>query len=55
MGNQATQCPLPPQVALIEQRVRPHGGMDRRVLAVLLYEGLGGAEYVEVGDHLTED
>ncbi len=25
--------------------------MNRRVLAVLLHEGVGGAVYVEVGDH----
>ena len=31
--------------------IRPHGGMDWRVLAVLLHEGIGGAEDVEVGDH----
>ena len=40
------QYPLPnrvaAQVALIEHRIGPHGGMDRRVLAVALYEGLGG-------------
>ena len=49
MGNQATQCPLPPQVALIEQRVRPHGGMDRRLLAVVLHEGVSAAVDVQVG------
>ena len=27
------------------------GGVDRRVLAVLFYEGLGGAVDVEIGDH----
>ena len=25
-------------IALLEHGVRPHGGLDRRVLAVLLYE-----------------
>ena len=40
----------PGQVALIEHRVRPHGGMDRRVLAVLLHEEAGGAVCVD-GDH----
>ncbi len=29
----------------------PYGGLDRRVLDVLLHEGLGGAVDVEVGDH----
>ncbi len=29
-----------------------HGGMDRCVLAVLFYEEVGAAKYVEVGDHL---
>ncbi len=28
-----------------------HGGLDRRVFAVALYEHLGGAVDVEVGDH----
>ncbi len=39
------------------QRIRPHGGLDRRVLAVLLHEQVGGAVDVEVGDYrlgLTE-
>ncbi len=31
--------------------IRPHGGLDRRVGAVLFHEDVGGAEYVEVGDH----
>ncbi len=39
---------IPLQVARLEHRVRPHGGMDRRVLAVLLHEDLGGAVDVEV-------
>ncbi len=41
------------QVALIEHGIRPHGGVDRRVLAVLLHEDVGGAVDVEVGDHST--
>ncbi len=32
--------------------IRPHGGVDRRVLAVALHEGLGGAVDVEIGDHV---
>ncbi len=36
------------QVALIEHGVRPHGGLDRRVLAVALHEDVGGAVDVEV-------
>ena len=38
--------------ALIEHRIRAHGGMDRRVFAVLLHEEISGAVDVEVGDHL---
>ncbi len=34
-----------------EAGTRPHGGMGRRVLAVLLYDDVGGAVVVEVGDH----
>ena len=30
---------------------RPHGGLDRRVLAVVLHEEVGGAADVEDGDH----
>ena len=41
------QYPLPNrkpgQVALLKHRICPHGGMDRRVLAVVLHEDLGGA------------
>ena len=41
------QYPLPHltplQVALLEHGIRPHRGMDRRVLAVALHEDLGGA------------
>ncbi len=40
------------QVADLKHGVRPHGGLDRRVLAVLLYDDAGGAVDVEVGDHL---
>ncbi len=39
------------QVALIEHGNRPHGGMGRRVGAVLFYEDLGGSVDVEVGGH----
>ncbi len=39
------------QVALIEHGVGPHGGMDRRVGAVVLHEHVGRAVYVEVGGH----
>ena len=42
---------VPVQVAFLKHRIRPHGGMDRRVVAVLLHEDLGGAVDVEVGDH----
>ena len=35
----------------IEHGVRPHGGMNGRVLAVMLHKHLGGAVYVEFGDH----
>ncbi len=31
--------------------IRSHGGLDRRVLAVLLHEGVGGAVDIEVGGH----
>ncbi len=31
--------------------IRPHGGLGRRVLAVLLHEDVGAAVDVEVGDH----
>ena len=41
----------PVQVARLKHGVRPHGGMGRRVGAVVLHEHLGGAEDVEVGDH----
>ncbi len=47
--------PLPNRVAvqvpLLKHGIGPHGGLDQRVLAVLLYEGVGGAVDVEVGDH----
>ncbi len=36
------------QVALIEHGIGPHGGMDRRVLAVALYEHVGGSVDVEL-------
>ncbi len=36
--------------SLIEHRIRPHGGMDRRVLAVALHEQVGGAVDVERPD-----
>ena len=40
------QYPLPHPIAVqvprLKHRVRPHGGMDRCVLAVLLHEQLGG-------------
>ncbi len=39
------------QIASLEHRIRPHGGMDGRVLAVLLHEDIGGAVDVEVGGH----
>ncbi len=39
------------QVASFKHRIRPHGGMDRRVLAVLLYDDVGAAVDVEVGGH----
>ena len=49
------QYPLPhrkpAQVALIEHDIRLHGGMDRRVVAVVLHDEVGGAVDVEVGDH----
>ena len=48
------QHPLPHgvavQIALLQIGVGPHGG-DRRVLAVLLHEDVGGAVDVEGGDH----
>ena len=31
------------QVALLEHGIRPHGGLERRVLAVALHEHVGGA------------
>ena len=31
--------------------IRPHGGLDRRVLAVALHEDVGGAVDVEARDH----
>ncbi len=31
--------------------IRPHGGLNGRVGAVALYEDVGGAVDVEVGDH----
>ena len=43
--------PVAVQVALLKHRIHPQGGMDRRVLAVLLHEEAGGAVDVEVGDH----
>ncbi len=46
------QNPLPHrvavQVASLEHGIRPHGGLDRRVLAVPLHEDVGGAVDVEV-------
>ncbi len=42
---------IPVQVATLKHGIRPHGGMDRRVLAVLLHEGLGAALDVQVGGH----
>ena len=49
------QYPLPHrvavQVALIEHGAGVHGGMYRRVLAVLLREDIGGAVDVDIGDH----
>ncbi len=39
------------QVAGLKHGIRPHGGMDRRVLAVVLHEEVGGAVDVEGGDH----
>ncbi len=39
------------QVILLQHGIRPHGGMDRRVLAVPLHEEVGGAVDVEDGDH----
>ncbi len=37
-------------ISPVEHRIRPHGGLDRRVLAVLLHEDVGAAVDVEVGD-----
>ncbi len=49
------QYPLPHrvavQVATLKHGVGPHGGLGRRVFAVLLHEHLGGAEDIQVGDH----
>ncbi len=42
--------PILNRVPLLQHGVRIHGGMDRRVLAVLLHEDLGGAVDVEVRD-----
>ncbi len=48
------QYPLPHraavQVASFKRCIRPNGGMDRRILAVLLYDDVGGAVNVQVGD-----
>ena len=44
---------IPVQVALIEHGDRAHCGLDRRVLAVLLYEDLGGAG-VKLGAAVTQ-
>ncbi len=45
------QYPLPHrvavQVATLKHGICPHGGMDRRVLAVVLHEDVGGAIDVE--------
>ncbi len=41
------------QVALIEHRTGALGAMDLRVLAVPLYDDIGGAVDVEVGGHFT--
>jgi hypothetical protein len=38
-------------VSCDEHGIRPHGGLERRVLAVLLHEQAGGAVGVEVGGH----
>ena len=40
----------PVQVASLKHGIRPHGGMDRRVIAVVLHEEVGRAVDVEVGD-----
>ena len=55
---QLLHCPqYPPphrtavQVGRLKHGIRPHGGLDRRVLAVALHEDLGGAVDVEVEDH----
>ena len=34
---------IPVQVASLKHGIRPHGGTDRRVLAVALHEDVGGA------------
>ncbi len=51
-----SQYPLPHRmgvrVASFTHRVGAHGGTDRRALAVLLHEEVGGAPDVEVGDYL---
>ncbi len=45
------QYPLPHriavQIALLQHRIRPHGGLDRRVPAMLLHQEVGGAVDVE--------
>ncbi len=47
------QYPLPHRIAvelaLLKHGIRPHGGMDRRVLAVLFHEEVGAAVDVEIG------
>ncbi len=37
------------QIPLLKHGIRPHGGVDRRVLAVLLHEHMGRAVDVEFG------
>ena len=34
-------------VASLKHHIRPHGGLDRRVLAVLLHENVGAVEDVD--------
>ncbi len=41
------------QVALLKHGVRPRGGMDRRVLAVLFHEHLGGDRFAPTGRRLS--
>ncbi len=36
----------------LHQRVRSHGGLDRRVLAVTVNEGLDGAVDVDIRNHM---